>query len=254
MAPTYLLEIERKGEFVLNSIRVRFTRGDNVKFISHLDLMKLFERTIRRTGLPIAHSQGFNPHPQMVFGLPLSVGVTSEAEYADFELIEYMEPSKFKERMNRELPAGILITEAVERTGRNNIMASISGAVYEITVFLKENLSMEQLNIKLDSFLKNEVIMVKKEGKGGIRDIDIKPMIHKLELYPVNVILAGYEEFETIFGMKSMLSAGSIANLKPELLLAAFAVKSDIKIGTARIHRKELFVDVDGKTVNPLAG
>src|SRR5690242_15350351 len=72
----------------LANIRTKFRRSDEVKFISHLDLMKVFERAIRRARLPIAYSQGFNPHPGMVFGLPLSVGVTSDAEYGDFEITD----------------------------------------------------------------------------------------------------------------------------------------------------------------------
>jgi radical SAM-linked protein len=65
--------------FALYSIRVKFERSQEVKFISHLDMMKAFERALRRAGLPIGYSKGFNPHPLMVFGLPLSVGMTSQA-------------------------------------------------------------------------------------------------------------------------------------------------------------------------------
>ena len=71
--------------------------------------MKLFERALRRANIPIAYS-GFYPHPVMVFGLPLSVGVTSEAEYADFEFESKIDPLKFMENLNRELPAGISVS------------------------------------------------------------------------------------------------------------------------------------------------
>lgn len=236
----------------MNSIRIRFTRGDNVKFISHLDLMKLFERTLRRAGLPVAYSQGFNPHPQMVFGLPLSVGVTSEAEYADFELSRYMEPDEFAAGMNQELPYGIEVMEAALKSSKGNIMASISGAEYVITVFFDESSGLDYINARLAGFLGNEVIIVKKEGKGGIKDVNIRPMIHKLEVYPLDFIPQGYEEFDTVFCMEALLSAGSVSNLKPELLLKALKEKSDIKFATAKIHRKELFVDKDGMMANPM--
>ncbi len=236
----------------MNSIRIRFTRGDNVKFISHLDLMKLFERTLRRTGLPIAYSQGFNPHPQMVFGLPLSVGVTSEAEYADFELSENMEPEEFIARMNRELPEGIVISEAVVKTAKGNIMASVSGARYVLSVFLAESLELAEISSRLEAFLEKKEIIIKKEGKGGIKDVNIRPILHKLKVYPMNSVPQGYEEFKTVFCMEALLSAGSVSNLKPELLLAAFAEHAGLKIGAAKIHRKELFVDQDGKMLNPL--
>ena len=236
----------------MNNIRARFTRGDNVKFISHLDLMKLFERTLRRAGLPVAYSQGFNPHPQMVFGLPLSVGVTSEAEYADFELSENIDPSEFIDRMNRELPVGIVIENAVIKTSKGNIMASVSGAAYLISVFMDESLEFAEINNRLCSFLEKEEIIIKKEGKGGIKDVNIRPIIHKLEVYPLNFVPQGYEEFKTVFCMEALLSAGSVSNLKPELLLTAFAEQSGFEIGAARIHRKELYVDKDGKMASPL--
>ena len=69
-------------------LRVKFTRGEEVKYISHLDMLKVFERALRRANIPIAYNKGFNPRPQIVFGLPLSVGVTSESEYADLEIYE----------------------------------------------------------------------------------------------------------------------------------------------------------------------
>lgn len=236
----------------MNSIRVRFTRGDNVKFISHLDLMKLFERTLRRTGLPIAYSQGFNPHPQMVFGLPLSVGVTSEAEYADFELAEDTEPSEFIGRMNRELPEGIEIKAAVVKSAKGNIMASVSGALYLLSVFLKEGLELAEISQSLGSFLEKNEIIIKKEGKGGIKDVNIRPILHKLKVYPLDFVPPGYQEFKTAFCMEALLGAGSVANLKPELLLAAFAEHAGFEIGAARIHRKELYVDRDGRMTSPL--
>jgi radical SAM-linked protein len=214
--------------------------------------MKVFERAIRRTGLPIAYSQGFNPHPQMVFGLPLSVGVTSEAEYADFDLVEPVEPKEFIDRMNRELPDGILLTDARDKISKGNIMASVSGAVYEIMIFLKENISIQDTKEMLDSFLKRDSIPAKKEGKGGVREIDIKPMIHNLDLYPVDELPMGYEEFGTAFRIKALLAAGSVSNLKPELLTTAFAEDAGIKIGASRINRKSLYIGLDGKMVDPL--
>ncbi len=236
----------------MSSIRVRFTRGDNVKFISHLDLMKLFERALRRSGVPIAYSQGFNPHPQMVFGLPLSVGVTSEAEYADFDMAAPITPAEFRDKLNEQLPGGIEILEAVEKTSKGNIMASISGAVYTVTVFLKDSTALEELDKKVAGFVDKAEIIVKKEGKGGIKNVNIRPMIHKLEVYPAKSVPAGYGEFKTAFVLEALLGAGSVANLKPELLLSAFSEYSGLETGAALIHRKELYVDYSGTMADPL--
>lgn len=236
----------------MNSIRVRFKRGNEVKFISHLDLMKVFERTLRRSGVPVTYSQGFNPHPQMVFGLPLSVGVTSEAEYADFELDEEIKPLEFMSRMNEELPCGISIIQAEEKYIKDNIMATINGAVYDIYIFLKKNMRMEEIRNSIYGLLEEPVIIVRKEGKSGVKDVDIKPMIHDAEINFLKQMPSGYEEFRASFCLTARLSAGSVSNLKPELLITALSDKTDLSIGAVRIHRKELYVDKKGMMANPM--
>ena len=99
----------------MSDIRIKFIRGEEVKFISHLDLMKVFERASRRANIPIAYSQGFNPHAHLIFGLPLSVGVTSQAEYADIELTEELDPENFMLGLNKQLPKGLIIVAAKAR-------------------------------------------------------------------------------------------------------------------------------------------
>lgn len=270
----------------MNSIRIKFIRGEEVKYISHLDIMRVFERAARRGNLPIAYSQGFNPHPQMVFGLPLSVGVTSQAEYADLELTEELSPEKLMGRFNRELPGGLAIIDARIRTGKANIMASISAASYDVLLASELGRDQGRLQEKIDEFLSQPAIMVEKEGKRGKRNINIKPMVIKLELkklqdavpdvcsdnnapdgnvrsdiwlgeyikriYRGDVLRPSFNR-EEIFCLSMLLSAGGAANLKPELLVAAFgkiAGTEDIKL--VKIHRTGLFVDRDGSLLSPL--
>lgn len=236
----------------MSSIRVRFTRGEEVKFISHLDLMKVFERALRRTGLPVAYSQGFNPHPQMVFGLPLSVGVTSEAEYADFELSQEFSPSEFQDRLNQGLPGGIRITEAGVRKSKGNIMASITGAVYEITAFLKEFPEFTDISARVSHFMDKSNIIVRKEGKGGVKDVDIRPLILKLDIALAKQAPPGYEDFGPAFLITALLRAGSAANLRPELLMGALAAETGFEPGVFKVHRSRLFIDKDGKFSDPM--
>ena len=146
----YLVEV-----FVLINIRAKFTRGEEVKYISHLDMMKMFERALRRSGLPVYYSQGFNPHPQIVFGLPLSVGVTSEAEYVDIVFSEDVEPRQFVEDLNRQLPDGLKILEANVKTSKSNIMATITKASYEVLVTIAQNPDINEVNEKIIQFLEN---------------------------------------------------------------------------------------------------
>jgi len=205
--------------------------------------MRVFERALRRARLPVAYSKGFNPHPEMVFGLPLSVGVTSEAEYADFGIEGTIEPADFMRRLNSQLPSGLKVLEAKKKFTKDNIMASITMASYKITVSTEGSYERGFLLEKLKEFIERPSIIVKKETKSKVRDVDIKPMIHHLCL--------GDTE-EGVFTINCLLSAGSSANLKPELLYDAFAETFGEGIKLKAIHRTGLFVSRNGVMVDPL--
>lgn len=268
------------------SIRAKFFRGEEVKYISHLDMMKVFERTIRRSGIPIMYSQGFNPHPHMVFGLPLSVGVTSEAEYADFEFTEQIGAEEFIEKMNSSFPLGFKIIDAAYKQSKSNIMASINAASYGVLVCTQKIIDIKLIKDKIDGFMQLPSIIVKKEGKSGIKDVNIKPMIYAIEakilegsgaeelqslegierasLYCTNTSLVRYAEDvkksgiglsydpENIFCLSVLVSAGSAANLKPELLISAINEMTDLNLKLVKVHRTGLFIQGEADLINPL--
>ena len=236
----------------MSSIRIRFTRGEDVKFISHLDLMKVFERAVRRSGLPIAYSQGFNPHPHMVFGLPLSVGVTSDGEYADFELTRQIPPQQFMEVLNASLPEAVRITEAGEKLTRTNIMAAIAGADYALTIFLNGEVSLEEAGSKLKALMAMESVKVLKEGKGTAKEIDIRPLIYNADIQAAGQLPFGYESFVSAFVIHTRFSAGSAANLRPELFVRALVEKAGLPVAVSRLHRKALYVDDRGNLKDPM--
>jgi len=236
----------------VNKIRVRFTRGEAVKFIGHLDIMKVFERAIRRSSLPIAYSKGFNPHPQMVFGLPLAVGVTSDAEYADFELDGEMDAAEFMNRLNESLPEGIRITAASYKNTKENIMASIAAADYEIDIFLEEPVPAASVSEKINRLLEQDSITVQKESKGEIREINIKPLILRVSVEEIKEKPAGYEDFETSLRIAAGFKAGSNANLKPDLFIKALAEHAGIVAEAFRVHRRALYVEKGSLHLNPM--
>ena len=90
-----------------------FYKHEQVMFVSHLDMQRLFQRAFRRADLPLAYSNGFNPHPLLSFATALSVGYTSDCEYFDVMLSEYVSPAEFKRRVNAVLPQGVHIVDAV---------------------------------------------------------------------------------------------------------------------------------------------
>jgi len=95
----------------MQRLRIRFDRGEEVKFISHLDLMRLWQRALTRAGMPLAYSEGFNPRPRMSLAAPLALGVTSEAELMDIVLAEWASPHHFSSALSRQLPPGIRIQQ-----------------------------------------------------------------------------------------------------------------------------------------------
>lgn len=233
----------------LANIRTKFRRSDEVKFISHLDLMMVFERAIRRARLPIAYSQGFNPHPGMVFGLPLSVGVTSDAEYGDFEITDdELSINEFVERLNAQLPQGLEILSAKARQSKQNIMASIAASEYVVVVGTKSDCTEKNIKSSIHSYLEQEEIIALKKTKSGIKDTNIKDMIFDLnfELQPCNTF--------NIIKFIMLVSAGSKANLKPDLLIESLFdfLKFDFKID--RIHRTKLFVKAQDQLLDPMDG
>lgn len=231
----------------LINIRVKFRRGEEVKFISHLDLMKVFERAIRRARLPIAYSQGFNPHPGMVFGLPLSVGVTSDAEYADFEITDdNLSLNEFIERLNAQLPKGFEVLSAKTRKSKQNIMATIAASEYIVVVGTESEFNQKSLKSRIQKYLNQEEIVVAKKTKSGIKDTNIKDMIFDLnfDLQPCGSI--------NIIKVTMLVSAGSKANLKPELLIESLFGFMDADFEIDRIHRTKLFVKAEDILLDPM--
>jgi len=93
-------------------IRIIYSKGEAVKYISHRDLMRAVQRAVRRADLPIAYSQGFNPHMKISWGNALKVGATSEREAAELQFERWVKPDEVKERLNQALPKGLAILEA----------------------------------------------------------------------------------------------------------------------------------------------
>ena len=96
----------------MQKIKVKYRKGEEIKFISHRDLMRAFQRALRRTGLPVAYSQGFNPHMKISWGNALKVGAVSDGEAAEIQFEGWIKPNELKEALNRQLPGGLEILDA----------------------------------------------------------------------------------------------------------------------------------------------
>ncbi|OGO76654.1 MAG: hypothetical protein A2Y23_06480 [Clostridiales bacterium GWB2_37_7] len=228
------------------NVRLKFAKGSEVKYISHLDLMRTFMRVVRRAEIPIAYSGGFNPHPEMSFGAPLSVGVVSLAEYVDIVLAEEIPLEQIVEKLNKYMPIGIKVLGAIRLPEKfKSAMALITHAKYSITASI-ENTDKEYLKTKLFSFVNQESILAqKKQPKKNfqIKEFDIRPMILEMNLKDCD---------ETGCVFTCLLQSGSKANLKPEILVEAFGKYADVNIVRTIITREDVFVEKDGELVDLL--
>ncbi len=163
-------------------VRIKFTKGEEIKYISHLDMVRVFTRAMRRAGLPIATTCGFVSREKISFSHPLSLGLTSKGEYADIEFSNFINPGELKERLNRELPPGLEIEKAeIIPLKSRSLMATFDCAEYEAKLpVIGDQLSVIRERIR--DFLVQREIIIKRETKKGIKEIDIRPLVLKLEL------------------------------------------------------------------------
>lgn len=222
-------------------IRAKFEKLQPVRYISHLELMAAFRRAFRRAGLPLAYSQGFNPHVILSLGQPLKVGMTGKAEYFDLELVEDIEIDDFINLVNQNLPQGINILEA-RMVSKNvkSLMAVINTAVYVFHMkFTDSNINQEEMLSQFLSCDKIEVIRHRRRKKDKL--LDIVPLI-----YDGRIITSDIWSFR--------VRCGSTGNLRPGELIRALAdCFMEVKVfPLINIEREGLYINNDKKFFDPL--
>jgi len=111
---------------------------------------------------------------------------------------------------------------------------------------------MENITEKINRMMELDSINVLKEGKSTVKEVNIRPLIMHVEIGANNIIPPGYEDFKSTFIIDTVFKAGSSANLRPDLFVEALRKYTAIDVKTVRIHRKELYVERDGKLLSPL--
>ena len=159
-----------------------FYKHNEVRFVSHLDMQRLFQRAFRRAGLPLSYSKGFNPHPLLSFATALSVGYTSECEYFDVFLDEKIDADEFRSRVNAVLPEGVAVTKAVDAGEmKASLTTLMRSADYFARLDFDREVTSDELENALASLLTGEII-VEKKTKGGMKDVDIRPLLFSVNL------------------------------------------------------------------------
>lgn len=164
-------------------LRAQFCKEGNAIWISHLDLMRVLQRSFRRAGLLLKHSQGFTPHPALSLALPLSVGVASQCEIMDFELEdeESVDVSTLAERLNAVLPEGIHIYE-VYREGAK--VRELSLLKVELRMEYDRGIPEDLERVLAQYFSRDEILMEKKTKSGAMVTQNIREMIKQIVIAP----------------------------------------------------------------------
>ncbi len=228
--------------------RLKYKKTQEGRFLSHLDLLRTMQRTFRRAGLPLAYSEGFNPHPKISFGSALAVGVTSDGEYLDFELRREMPVAEIVSRLEAAMPPALEVLALRELTGRqDSLMAEINMARYRVEIPLEGTIGRGDAEQMAELLLGEDRILIEREGKKGLRTVDIRPGIYDFKAEAEAGLLILFMDLQT----------GSSGNVRPEevaewLRRSVLEPRGLAVRGNIKIHRLGLFVRENEKIRTPL--
>lgn len=183
-----------------------------MKFVGHLDIMRYFQKAMRRAEVDIAYSEGFSPHQKMSFAAPLGLGLTSEGEYMDIEVHQSKSSKEMVQALNEVMVDDIEVLSFKKLSDSSqNAMASLVAADYRLTLRKEEPFKQrqrEKLFQEIETFLNQESIPIMKKTKKGEKEIDLKSLIYHFSVKEDSLFLT--------------VAAGSAENVKPELIVETF--------------------------------
>ena len=205
-------------------IRIKFKKYGVMKFIGHLDMMRYFQKAVRRAGIDIAYSEGFSPHQVMSFAAPLGVGVTSDGEYLDIEVKTTKSSAESISALNSAMVEGVEVVSYIKLEDHAKTAMSVVAAA-DYYLYGKSGseltLTLSELQAKLREFYEEQAeIPITKKTKKGEKTMDLKRLIYEFSV--------SEQDRLPVFFLK--VCTGSTDNVKPQLVLEAF-----YKIGRAHV-------------------
>ena len=203
-------------------LRITFEKGEALKYISHLDLARTWERVFRRAGLPVAYSQGFNPRPRFQVAAALPVGVTGRAELLDVWLTEPVGSLEALSRLRAVLPRGLVAVDSVDVDLRSpSLQSQMRAADYRATVYSPE--PVETIHNRVRALLDMPSVPRRRQHKGKWQSYDLRPFVQ-------SVVVESGEEGEHILTMRLQASPGGAGRADEvldvlDLSLAAYTVE-----------------------------
>ena len=219
----------------MQRLRLTFSRGEELKYISHLDLMRLWQRALRRADIPLVYSQGFSPHPRLSLAAPLAVGVTSGGEMIDIFLERRVSPHFFIKMVKEQLPRGIDISEVVEvGLGLASLQSQVCYAEYKVIAEIDKKPT--EVTRAIDSLLSSDELPWQHARDKELRKYDLRTLVEDIwiiESHPPEYVL----------GMK--LRCDSSGTGRPEQVLSAIG----FAVHPKSIHRIKLILEKQAKPV-----
>lgn len=213
-------------------LRIKYTKTGVLRFIGHLDIMRLFQKAIRRAKLDVAYSKGYSPHQIISFAAPMPLGMTSEGEYFDGDFVSVTNSQDMIDRLNATMPEGVKVLDIVqlEECAKPSMSVVTASDYYIYRNDECENDYLHKLGDALDNFMTQETIEIMKKTKSKEEISDIKPGIYKLE--------------KKDEGIYMLLASGSVLNLKPELVVEALCKYLNIEYNRYdyMVHRLETYM------------
>ncbi|MDR3271545.1 MAG: TIGR03936 family radical SAM-associated protein [Peptococcaceae bacterium] len=216
-------------------LRIEFRKQDDAKYIAHLDLTRVFERALRRAGMAMAYSEGFNPHPKIAFGSALAVGVEGEREYVDLELRFEQDPVEVLRALQVQMPQGIRLTEGrVIDAGMKPLMAVLNCARYRLSVPSSLSLPEERLSRAISAWLERTQVPYLRFTKKGRKEKDIRPWVESI---------SGVMEAETVV-FQLEINISPQGSVRPEEVIASLCALENLPLALdeLRIQRIGLYV------------
>jgi len=252
-------------------VRIKFQKYGSMKFIGHLDVMRYFQKAFRRAGYESEYSKGYNPHQIMSFAAPLGLGITSDGEYLDADLVTAEDPATMINKLNNVMTEGFHVTGFKVLKDREEHQKAVSAMslmdVADYLVSLKDGYNInssikDQENFKkaFEEFLAQDTIDIVKKTKKNETNVNIKPMIKNVaydnkefQEKLATVVkersnkTVNYESVAEAFNngilVYLQLSSSSSENLKPELVMEAFSNYLQLEFNKFawQIHRLEIY-------------
>ncbi|MBQ8868598.1 MAG: DUF2344 domain-containing protein [Oscillospiraceae bacterium] len=209
----------------MQNVRIFFIKRDRAKYISHLDMTRLFQRAVRRSGITMWYTEGFHPHLYMTFALPLALGTESNCESVDMRLIDDISFNEVKDRLNAVLPVGIEVIEVSEPVMKASV---ISSSMYLVRLY-----GVADKKTAMDAFLAQDEIMAIKKGKAGEKLVNIKNFVYG---YEVNA-----DGSDLCLWLK--LASGNQNTLNPQLLIGVFSQQHNVSVEGAFLLRTKVLCE-----------